>query len=198
MPTSIAIVLAIAGAVLIVVGAMGGGFTLAAATVPAVGVFPRVLSFCVGAALIATSMYVFREESNKAEAQDGPGVIVVPQPASTPGQVTIYNAQSPPAPDSSTGSDRRPFPAPIVAPEGYDINIYWGLDSSAPVVASLPHGYQVQILCTAQGASVTRSDGVTSSLWDGVSIGEGVGGFVPDVYVYTGTEQPVMPNCADS
>ena len=108
MPTSIAIVLAIAGAVLIVVGAMGGGFTLAAATVPAVGVFPRVLSFCVGAALIATSMYVFREESNKAEAQDGPGVIVVPQPASTPGQVTIYNAQSPPAPDSSTGSDRRP------------------------------------------------------------------------------------------
>ena len=195
MPTSIAIVLAIAGAVLIVVGAMGGGFTFAAATVPTVGVFPRVLSFCVGASLIATSMYVFKQEIDKPGPQSNPGVVVVP-PAG-PGQVTIYNAQSPPAPDYSTGSDRPPFAAPIVAPEGYDINVYWGLDLSATVVASLPHGYRVQILCTAQGAPVTRSDGLTSSLWDGVSIGEGVGGFVPDVYVYTGTEQPVMPNCAD-
>jgi hypothetical protein len=111
--------------------------------------------------------------------------------------------QAPPSPVESigdaSGQDNTYVPAvaPITAPIGYDINVYWGLDTSAPIVAQLPDGYLVEIVCTAEGQSVTRTDGVTSSLWDGVSIGQGVGGFVPDVYVATGTTLAVMPNCAN-
>jgi hypothetical protein len=194
MPTSIAIILAIAGAILVVVGAIGGGFTFAAASIPQVGMLPRVISFVVGAVLITSSIYVFNKENDKKSDSASPPIVIQPASANT-GQVTIYNEQAPPTPDSTAGN-HQPVSASVTAPSGYTVNLYWGLDSSAPIVASLPDNYPVEIICTAQGASVTRPDGVTSSLWNGVSVGNGVGGFVPDVYTMTGTEQPVMPNCA--
>lgn len=45
-----------------------------------------------------------------------------------------------------------------------------------------------------QGDSVTFA-GYTSSLWDGVSVGNGVVGFIPDAHLDTGTVQPTTPNC---
>jgi hypothetical protein len=56
---------------------------------------------------------------------------------------------------------------------------------TAPSTAALSNGATVQIECTAQGEAV---DG--SSLWDWIGMG-----YLPDAYVYTGTDQPTMPNC---
>jgi hypothetical protein len=89
-----------------------------------------------------------------------------------------------------------PVTAPIVAPDGYDINLYADVSLSAPVVTRLPDGYPVTIRCTMQGEAVTSGiSGYASSLWDSVAVGGNVVGFVPDVYVGTLTYQPMMPNC---
>lgn len=209
MPTSLAIILGLAGAILIVVGAIGGGFTISTASVPSIGKIPRVVSFTVGAGLIATSIFVFNQEvKDKAGSENSNNnnnnnlaatPVIVQPPSQNPGEIIINMDQAPPLAEQPT-ADENPtaatIVAPITAPAGYDVNLYWGLDSSASVVATLPDNYQVEIICTAEGQAVTRSDGVTSSLWDGVSVGNNVGGFVPDVYVVTNTSQPTMPNCA--
>lgn len=187
MPTSLAIVLGIAGAVLIIVGAIGGGFTISATSFPRLTLLPRIISFVVGAGLLTSSIFVFNQESKEQPSQ----------PLAQPGGVVINMQQSPPSPAASTGDPSyEPITAPITAPDGYDVKLRWGVDSTAPVVASLPNNYPVKIICTAEGQTIQRPDGVTSSLWDGVAIGNDVGGFVPDVYVYTGSTQPMMPNCA--
>ena len=56
---------------------------------------------------------------------------------------------------------------------------------SGPETAALNNGATVQIECTAQGQAVNGS-----SLWDWIGMG-----YVPDAYIYTGTDQPTMPNC---
>jgi hypothetical protein len=73
------------------------------------------------------------------------------------------------------------------------------VSTSAGIVTDMPAGQVVNVLCTMQGESVTSEiNGYTSSLWNGVSIGNtSTVGFVPDVYVDTNTTQPTMPNCKD-
>lgn len=198
MPTSLAIILGLAGAVLIVIGAIGGGFTISTTSVPTIRMLPRVICFAMGAALLVTSIIVFNKEIESKDEK--PPIAIVPVPPQAAGGVVINMQQPPPMPASDGGSGNSggymSVTAPITAPSGYDVNLYGGLDTSAVIVARLPDNYQVEIICTAEGQSVTRPDGVTSSLWDGVSVGGGVGGFVPDVYVVTQTSQPTMPNCA--
>jgi len=60
---------------------------------------------------------------------------------------------------------------------------------SAPKIGVLTNGADVTIQCTTQGDMVTVGT-LSSSLWD--RIGEG---YLPDVVVYTGTDQAVMPTC---
>jgi molecular chaperone DnaK len=56
---------------------------------------------------------------------------------------------------------------------------------------SLDPGDVVEILCTIQGEPVQNTgSGQVSTLWNGVD-----GGYVPDVMLYTGTDQPTMPPC---
>jgi hypothetical protein len=59
------------------------------------------------------------------------------------------------------------------------------------VVAQEADGTTIGIICTAQGDVVTNSDnGQSSSLWDGTK-----DGYIPDVYVDTGTNQATMGSC---
>ena len=66
-------------------------------------------------------------------------------------------------------------------------NVYVHSDPSldASVVATLNNGATVEIQCTTQGEAV-----LGSSLWDWIGTG-----YVPDVDIYTGTNQPTMPTC---
>lgn len=56
-------------------------------------------------------------------------------------------------------------------------------------VGSLSPGTLVQISCTSYAGAITGPFG-TSTLWDFVGTG-----YVPDPYLYTGTNLPVAPNC---
>lgn len=72
---------------------------------------------------------------------------------------------------------------------GYNANVYSNPSLGAEIVAEVGRGQPVQIRCTSQGQVVT-GNGQSSSLWDYVG-----NGYIPDVLVYTGTDQPTMPNC---
>ena len=63
------------------------------------------------------------------------------------------------------------------------------VDSQNRPVGSIKPGESVQIRCTAKGFAVTGPYG-TSDLWDFVGIG-----YVPDSYLYTGTNDPVASPC---
>jgi hypothetical protein len=182
MNITLALVLGAAGAILILVAAIGGGFTIAAITMPRVGVFPRMISFVLGGALVVFALAVYDWDTVSAS----PSI-----DASPTGQQVQVPTPSSPTPD--------PVTARIVAPDGYTISLFTGVNSSASIVADLPAGQSVTIICTMQGESVSSGiNGYTSSLWDGVSVGTGnTVGFVPDVYVGTPTYQPTMPNCQD-
>jgi hypothetical protein len=77
-----------------------------------------------------------------------------------------------------------------VVPPGYStIGVHAAQWLTAPVTAQLGNGARVQISCTVQGGLV-MDNGHQSTLWDKID-----GGYVPDVDVYTGTDQPIKPNC---
>jgi hypothetical protein len=81
------------------------------------------------------------------------------------------------------------FTGYILMPEGYDAQVFERPSLSSTVLTQLPKGSAVAIFCTIQGESVT-SNGVTSSVWNSTPYG-----FIPDVNVNTGTNQPAMPSC---
>ena len=62
--------------------------------------------------------------------------------------------------------------------------------SSSKVVQSLPNKSKVTISCQVKGTSVKGPYG-TSKLWDRI----GTGKYVPDSYVYTGSDGQVAPTC---
>jgi hypothetical protein len=75
-------------------------------------------------------------------------------------------------------------------PQGSSYDYVFQVPSlNSTVTAELSNGQSVQIQCTVQG-QVVSDNGDTSSLWDKVDTG-----YIPDVNVYTGTNQPTMPNC---
>lgn len=164
--------------------------------IPKVGNVTRVLSTATGALFVIFALMVaFVEHA-------GPG----DPPTASPSTPTTASA-APPAEPSPAAAPAEPAPAAVEPPSstvsapiqaggvGRVAYLFAAVTLTAPIVAEVPHGYVVEIVCTARGEAVTSElAGLTSSLWNGVDAG-GFLGFIPDVYVDTGTYQAVMPPC---
>jgi hypothetical protein len=170
--------LGIAGVILILVGLVGGGFTISTTAMPKVGNWVRLPCFGVGVVLVLTAVGLGFNNSDFTNP---------PNPPQSPGPVAA-TPRSPPPTDSlheiATGT--------IYAPQGYStIYVYSQPSGNSSAVASVADGTTIGILCTAQGDVVINQDtGQSSSLWDGTSEG-----YIPDAYVDTGTNQATMTNC---
>lgn len=77
-----------------------------------------------------------------------------------------------------------------VAP-GYNVNVRSGPGTQYRVVRVLPLGAKVPIFCQKPGQTVTGPYG-TSKVWDNIGVGE----YVSDTYVKTGSDGYVAPRCA--
>jgi hypothetical protein len=183
--TPFVVVLGIVGAVLILAGLVGGGFTLSGSFMPGVGMpkignWVRLPCFSVGVLLVLTAIGLgFDYSSSTADPSHSP--------------VSVVNTTST-APTTPSPSDAANVLAAgiIQAPQGDStIYVYEQPTPSSSVVAEVADGATINILCTAQGDVVTNPDtGQSSSLWDGTSEG-----YIPDVFVYTGTNQATMGSC---
>jgi hypothetical protein len=174
--------LGIAGVILILVGLVGGGFTISTTAMPKVGNWARVPCFGVGVILVLTAVGLgFNDQSSSQPSN----------PPQSSGPVAAVNTASP---SDSPSADNSPEIAAgtIYAPQGYStIYVYSQPSQTSSVVASVANGTTIGILCTAQGDVVTNGDtGKSSSLWDGTS-----DGYIPDVFVDTGTNQATMTDC---
>ena len=73
---------------------------------------------------------------------------------------------------------------------GTPLTVRSGPGTSHKAVGQVADGAQVTIYCQTQGSTVTGTFG-TSNLWDRI----GSGRYVADVYVYTGSDGRVAPDC---
>ena len=176
------VALGIAGVILILVGLVGGGFTISTTAMPKVGNWVRVPCFGVGVVLVVAAVGL---GFNKTDSPNPPN----PPPTVSPAAVITV---APPTSPSPTDNSQEIATGTIYAPSGYStIYVYSQPSQSSSVVASVADSVTIGILCTAQGDVVTRDDtGQSSSLWDGTSEG-----YIPDVFVDTGTDQATMTNC---
>jgi hypothetical protein len=183
---SLSVVLGLAGAILILVGLIGGGFTFSGSVMPAVGKVARIPCLIVGGILVFFAIGLAGIESGIVEGDN-------PSPAVVPAQATDVPTS---APLILTQPTSAPTQAPIPRPAAagtlvLDSYVYQLPSLGAATVGNLSTGAQVKILCTAQGDVVVRyADGASSSLWDFVGIG-----FVPDIAIETGTNQAVAGPC---
>jgi hypothetical protein len=89
-----------------------------------------------------------------------------------------------PAPSSPSGT--------IYVPQGEAAKVFAEPYLNSTVVTTLGNSTTVEILCTAQGDTVSNEgSGAMSSLWDKTQYG-----YIPDVNVNTGTTKPVAPSCS--
>ena len=190
--TPLIVILGIVGAILILVGLVGGDFTLSGKFMPQVGMpkignWVRLPCFSVGAVLIVAAV--------------GLGVVYSPLQASASDVPSSTPTASAPATDTTSPTSSSPSPTDtsnqiatgtVMAPQGDTaLYVFEQPSLSSRTVAEIADGTTIGILCTAQGDVVTNPDtGQSSSLWDSTSEG-----FVPDVYVDTGTNQPTMGSC---
>ncbi|MEV1027001.1 SH3 domain-containing protein [Streptomyces sp. NPDC050264] len=77
-----------------------------------------------------------------------------------------------------------------VAP-GYTVNVRSGPGTQYRVVRTLPQGARVTINCQKPGQTVTGPYG-TSKIWDNIGVGE----YISDAYVRTGSDGYVASRCA--
>ncbi|MCX4972475.1 SH3 domain-containing protein [Streptomyces sp. NBC_00554] len=77
-----------------------------------------------------------------------------------------------------------------VAP-GVNLNVRSGPGTGYRIVRVLPKGAFVPIFCQKPGESVSGPYG-TSNIWDNIGVGE----YVSDAYVKTGSDGYVAPRCA--
>jgi hypothetical protein len=160
--TPLIVVLGIVGAILILVGLVGGNFTISGKFMPQVGMpkignWVRLPCFSVGAILVVVAVSL--------------GIAYSPFQASADTSNQI-----------ATGT--------VMAPQGA-LYVFQQPSLSSPHVAEIANYTTISILCTAEGDVVRNPHTSTSSsLWDSTSEG-----FVPDVYVNTGTNQPTMSSC---
>lgn len=73
---------------------------------------------------------------------------------------------------------------------GADLNVRSGPGTGYSIVGSLNDGAGVSISCQTTGTSISGTYG-TSNIWDKI----GSGRYVPDAYIYTGSDGRVAPNC---
>jgi hypothetical protein len=172
----LAIILGAVGTLLVMVGVLGGGFTISTVTMPKVGIVPRITSLVVGGCLVLSSIAV--------GVKEGPGQTGGDIDASPP-------SNGPAIPPTNDPGGPPTFSAYINAPPDEGVRLFAAPRLSA---AGLKNGQRVDVICTMQGDSVTYK-GYPSTLWNLVRVGEGVVGFIPDVFLHTGTTQPTMPSC---
>ncbi len=80
----------------------------------------------------------------------------------------------------------------VEAPSGASLNVHSSPTLSSSIVGSLQAGTYVLIVCTVNnGGTATGMSGTSSRLWDKISTG-----FVPDISIDTGVDEPVQPPCA--
>ncbi|HXP55325.1 MAG TPA: hypothetical protein VN847_10230 [Streptosporangiaceae bacterium] len=202
--TPLAAVLGIVGALLITVGLVGGDFTLSGKFMPHVGMpkvgnWVRLPCFGVGSILVLLAVvlalaYLPSEATQTvAHAKSATGVATpvtsaTPAAATTPTAAPVATSASPSPSDTgkvlATGT--------VYPEEGYTaVYVFSQPSLSSARIGEVTEGTTIGILCTAQGDVVTRPDtGQQSSLWDGTS-----DGYIPDVYVDTGTNQATMGEC---
>lgn len=165
---TVAVILGLAGVLLLLAGLIGGGFSFSGSVIPVVSGAARVPCFFIGGLLIAVSILMAVVEFT--------GPVESAAPVTEPSPVPV-----------SASASVEPWVGYVVTPA--DVHQWPALDSAT--IGRLEAGTPVEILCTVQGDTVTRTaDDVTSSLWDGIR-----GGYVPDVAIDTGTEQPTMGPC---
>ena len=78
----------------------------------------------------------------------------------------------------------------VMTSPGYVAKVFSIPSTLATVQRTLPNGANVSIECTVEG-DVASFGGKSSSLWNRIV----PSGYLPDVEVYTGSEQPTMPKC---
>ena len=191
--TPLIVVLGIIGAILILVGLVGGNFTISGSFMPQVGMpkignWVRLPCFSVGAVLVVVAVALGVVYSPvQALASDGGG---------SPSPTASASASATPSPTSSSSSSTdtsgQIATGTVMAPPGdTTLYVFQQPSLSSSHVAEIADGATIGILCTAEGDVVTNpNNGQSSSLWDSTSEG-----FVPDVYVDTGTNQPTMGSC---
>jgi hypothetical protein len=158
-------VLGLVGGLLLLVALIGGGFSFSGTMMPTVSRAVRIPCFIIGCILVFSAIVLALRE-HPDPVSDGGG-----SPQTAPG-----------APATFVG---------VVQFAGGEFAYVYQLPSlSAPRIGALMNGTNVTILCTTQGSAVLRSDGMISSLWDRIDQG-----YIPDVNVYTGTDQPTVRNC---
>jgi hypothetical protein len=179
--TPFVVVLGIVGAVLILVGLVGGGFTLSGSFMPGMGMpkvgnWVRLPCFGVGAVLVVLAIALgFGTNQN------------TPNPSPTPVAATVAAATPATSASPSPSDTASPREATIISP----VYVFAQPSVSSEKVAAVAGGRTVDILCTTQGDDVQNPyTGQSSSLWDGTS-----DGYIPDAYVDTGTIQATMPSC---
>lgn len=172
------------GAVLVLVGLVGGGFSFSGTVMPTVGKTARVPCFVVGGVLIFLAMGLSAYESELVPLDDaqqdnrGGGQSPLPEP---------------PAPEPTFVPDPRQPVSVFVA--GYYVlfyptYVYADIHTGSDIVGYLEAGETVEIQCTDIGEWLSNPDGMESDLWDFIGYG-----YVPDVVVDTGTSQAVAPLC---
>jgi hypothetical protein len=183
---SLSVVLGLAGAILILVGLIGGGFTFSGSVMPAVGKIARIPCLIVGGVLVFFAIGLAAMEAGAVP------VAVVPAPVATQ-QVLVLPSPAPfVQPAVTSRPTQAPLPQPVAAGRvAMDTYVFQYPALAAPTHGALPVGTQVEIYCTSQGDVVVRyADGVSSSLWNFVG-----SGFVPDIAIDTGTNQAVAGPC---
>lgn len=81
-------------------------------------------------------------------------------------------------------------PGTVNTTSGANLNVRSGPGTSFSIVDSLADGADVTISCQTTGTSITGTYG-TSNIWDKI----GAGKYVPDAYIFTGSDGRVAPSC---
>jgi hypothetical protein len=178
---TLATILGAAGAMLILVGLVGGGFTFSGSVMPKVGKLSRVLCFAIGGVMLLMSIGLVATD-----------VGTEPAAADTPASSLPSGDGTPSPPPVPPQASAEPAVGYVYVGAGYTAYVFELPSLDSAWVTELPDGAEVHILCTVQGETVTSPvTGYSSSLWNYTTDG----GFLPDAVVDTGTNQATMPSC---
>ena len=197
--TELAVLLGLAGVLLVMVGLLGGGFTFSGTIVPRVGRLIRLPCFLVGGLFVVLSvgLIVFIQTDVGGNLVSRP--VLSPSAEPAPAAVTTTSAA---VTTTSAAVTTTPVPPSVrartatVAGDDGSSDVYMNASLNQPM-GSVANGAEIQILCTAQGVAVMSAAGQLSTLWDFVTNGKWRG-YLPDVFLDTGTDQATMPDCSGS
>lgn len=85
-------------------------------------------------------------------------------------------------------------PYTVQTDSGLPLNVRSQPSTSATIVDQVADGGKVYMSCYKKGTTVTGKYG-TSDVWDYVKTPNGKYGYISDTYIYTGSDNPVVPLC---